>query len=145
MPSSPGCRRSVRVVVGVLHEPGVDLHLAAEDGLEVISDVHPGRNLGGAGGEFGVLRVNTQLLLAGEGLLAEASHPASNGPWACRSIRWAHGAGHGWPLAEVHEERFVGHQRLLLTNPGDSPIRHVLGEVVALLGPLGGSTGAVPS
>ena len=33
---------------------------------------------------------------------------------------------------EVHEERLVGHQRLLLAHPPDRLVRHVLGEVVAL-------------
>ena len=37
---------------------------------------------------------------------------------------------------EVHEERLVGHQRLLLAHPLDRLVRHVLGEVVALLGRL---------
>ena len=33
---------------------------------------------------------------------------------------------------EVDEERLVGHERLLLADPVDRPIRHVVGEVVAL-------------
>src|SRR5215204_830684 len=34
----------------------------------------------------------------------------------------------------VHEERLLGHERLLLTHPVDRAVGHVLGEVVALLG-----------
>ena len=37
---------------------------------------------------------------------------------------------------EVHEERLVGHERLLLARPLDRLVGHVLGEVVALLGRL---------
>src|SRR5215212_10370818 len=34
----------------------------------------------------------------------------------------------------VHEERLLGHERLLLTYPVDRAVGHVLGEVVAFLG-----------
>src|SRR5438105_1404176 len=37
---------------------------------------------------------------------------------------------------EVHEERLVGHERLLLAGPIDRLVGHVLGEVVSLLGRL---------
>ena len=37
---------------------------------------------------------------------------------------------------EVHEERLVGHQRFLLTHPLDRLVRHVLTQVVTLLGGL---------
>src|SRR5262249_6872766 len=37
------------------------------------------------------------------------------------------------PGREVHEERPVWHQRLLLAHPADRPVGHVLGEVIALL------------
>ena len=40
------------------------------------------------------------------------------------------------PRGEVHEERLVGHERLLLARPLDRLVGHVLGEVVALLGRL---------
>ena len=43
-------------------------------------------------------------------------------------VRCVGGAG-----GEVGEERLVGHQRLLLTDPVDRVVGHVLGEVVALL------------
>jgi hypothetical protein len=38
------------------------------------------------------------------------------------------------PGREVHEEWLVGHQGLLLADPIDRVVGHVLGEVVALLG-----------
>ena len=38
---------------------------------------------------------------------------------------------------EVHEERFVGRQGLLLSHPGDGPVRQILGEGVTLLRRLG--------
>ena len=44
--------------------------------------------------------------------------------------------GVGGARREVHEERFVGHQRLLLAHPGDGAIGEILGEGVALLGSL---------
>jgi len=37
---------------------------------------------------------------------------------------------------EIHEERLVGHERLLLAHPPHRLVRHVLGEVVTLLGTL---------
>ena len=68
------------VVVGVLEEAGVDLHLAREDGLEVVGDVVPGGDLLGPGGQLGLGRDHAELLLAGERLLAQASQPWSNLP-----------------------------------------------------------------
>jgi hypothetical protein len=43
------------------------------------------------------------------------------------------GAARGSHRGVVHEERLVGHQRLLLADPLDRLVGHVLGEVVALL------------
>ena len=60
------------VMVGVLHEPGVDLHLAREHRLEIIGHVDPRGDLFVAGGELGVGRNDAELLLARERLLA---HP----------------------------------------------------------------------
>ena len=42
------------------------------------------------------------------------------------------------PGRVVHEERLVGHERLLLAHPTDRLVGHVLGEVVALVRRLGG-------
>ena len=125
------------VVVGVLEEAGVDLHLAGEDGLQVVGHVVPGGDLLGAGGQLRLGRDHAELLLARERLLAQLV-PAlvelalvlrrplrPHVMWrVCRSRR------------EVDEERLVAHQRLLLTDPVDRFVGHVLGEVVALLGRL---------
>ena len=52
------------VVVRVLEEPGVDLHLAREHGLQVIRHVVPGRDLRGTLRELRVRRDHAQFLLA---------------------------------------------------------------------------------
>ncbi len=48
------------------------------------------------------------------------------------------------PGGEVHEERTVGHQSLLLADPADGVVGEVLGEVVALLGRRGRLDGRRP-
>ena len=123
------------VVVGVLQEPGEHLHLAGQHRLELVGHVVPGRDLGVAGGELGVRGDDAELLLAGEDPLA-LDVPAvvelagvAVGPLLGDVVR-----GMGRPVGEVHEERLVGHQRLLLTHPADGPVGQVLGQVVALLG-----------
>ena len=63
-----------------------------------------------------------------------ASQPSSNLPLVLvRPLRPHVMRRVGRPRREVHEERLVGHQRLLLADPVDGVIGHVLGEVVALL------------
>jgi hypothetical protein len=66
-----GAHEPADVVVGVLQEPGVDLHLAGQHRLEVLGHVVPGRDLGRPGGQLGVLGNHPELLLAGEGLLPQ--------------------------------------------------------------------------
>ena len=46
--------------------------------------------------------------------------------------------GMGRAGREVHEERLVAHQRLLLARPGDGLVGQILGQVVALSGRLRG-------
>ena len=53
------------MMVGVLHEPGVDLHLAGQDRFEIGGDVVPRLNLGWAGRKLGVGRHHPEPLLAG--------------------------------------------------------------------------------
>ena len=122
------------VVVGVLHEAGVDLHLAGEDRLEVVGHVVPRRDLVGARRELGVRGDHPELLLARERLLAQRV-PAGveaalvlGRPLRRDVVGRVRRAG-----CVVDEERLVGHQRLLLADPVDRVIGHVLGEVVALL------------
>ena len=125
------------MVVGVLHEPGVDLHLAGQHRLEVVGHVRPGADLLGTGGELRVRRHDALLLLAGQGLLPQ--HVPSRVERAL--VLGAPLGGHvvggvGGSRGEVHEEGLVGHERLLTLDPGDGVVGQVLGEVVALLGGL---------
>ena len=87
------------------------------------------------GGQHGVGRDHAELLLAGERLLPDGVpalvEPAlvAVGPLLGHVVRSVRGTGR-----EVHEERPVGRQRLLLLRPGDRLVRHVVHEVVAVLG-----------
>ena len=122
------------VVVGVLHEARVDLHLAREHRLEVLGQVVPRADLIRPSGQLRVGGDHAELLLTGERLLADRV-PAGveaalvlGAPLLRRVMRRVRRA-----RREVHEERLVGHQGLLLTDPGDRLVGQVLGEVVALL------------
>ena len=123
------------VVVGVLQESGVDLHLPGQHRLQVVGHVVPGRDLRRSRGQLGVGRDDPGLPLPLDGLLAQrvpaGVEPAGVpvGPLLRHVVRCVGGAG-----GEVDEERLVRHQRLLLADPLDRPVGHVLGEVVALLG-----------
>ena len=132
------------MVVGVLHEPGVDLHLAGEHRLEVVGHVVPGRDLLGPCRQLRIGRDHAELLLAGERALAQGVPAVVEralvlvrplGRDVVRSVRRAGRV--------VDEEGLVGHQRLLLADPLDRPVGHVLGEVVALAAVRSGSTGTV--
>ena len=46
---------------------------------------------------------------------------------------------------EIHKERLLRHQSLLLTHPRDRPISQILRQVITSSGVPGGSTGVVPS
>ena len=88
----------------------------------------------GPRGQLGVGGNDAELLLAREDLLAQLVPALIElalvlvGPLLRHVVRRVAGA-----RREVHEERLVGHQRLLLARPLDRLVRHVLGEVVALL------------
>ena len=122
------------VMVGVLQEAGVDLHLAREHRLEVVGHVVPGRDLLGPVGQLGLGRDHAELLLPCEGLLAQRVPARVEAalvlvrPLERHVVRRVRRA-----RREVGEERLVRHQRLLLADPVDRPVGHVLGEVVALL------------
>ena len=125
------------VMVGVLEEAGVDLHLAGEDRPHLLRRLVPGRDLGRTRGQLGIRGDHAELLLAREDLLAQRVPALVElalvlvGPLLGHVVRRVAGAGR-----EVHEERLVGHQRLLLARPLDRLVGHVLGEVIALLGRL---------
>ena len=124
------------VVVGVLHEGGIDLHLPGEHRLHLLGHLVPGRDLRVARGQHGVGRDHTEFLLARERRLAQLVPALVElalvlvDPFGRYVVRRVRGAG-----SEVHEERLVGHQRLLLAHPRDRLIGEVLGQVVALLRP----------
>ena len=121
-------------MVGVLEEAGVHLHLAREHRLEVVRHVVPGRDLLRPLGQLGLRRDHAELLLACEGLLAERVPARVEAalvlvrPLERHVVRRVRGA-----RREVGEERLVRHQRLLLADPVDRAVGHVLREVVALL------------
>ena len=122
------------VVVGVLEEAGVDLHLPCEHGLELLGHVVPGRDLVVARGELGVLGDHPELFLARERLLAQLVPAAVEAALVLgRPLRGNVVRRVSRTRREVGEERLVGHQRLLLTDPRDRLVGHVLGEVVPLL------------
>ena len=122
-------------MVGVRHEPGVHLHLARQHRLQLIRHVVPRRDLLGPGGELGVGRDHAERLLPLEDLRPQRippgveAAPVAVDPVVRCLVRRVGRAGR-----EVHEERLVGQQRLLLAHPGDGVVGHVLREVVALLG-----------
>ena len=109
------------VMVGVLHEPGVHFHLALEHRLELRGHVVPGRNLLVARRQLGVGGDDAQLLLLREGDLALLVPAVGElalvlvDPLLRHVVR-----GVGGARREVHEERLVRHQRLLLAHPGDA-------------------------
>ena len=125
------------MVVDVFEESRIDLHLAREDRPHVLRRLVPGGDLVRPRGQNSVGGDHAQLLLSCERLLTHLV-PAlielalvSVDPVLRHVVRRVAGAGR-----EIHEERLVGHQRFLLARPLDRLVRHVLGEVVALLGRL---------
>ncbi len=130
-----GVDQPTEVMVGVIEEPGIDLHLSCQHRPEIVGHVVPCGDLGGPRGQLcvtgddpeflllcerslplGVPAVVESALVFGRPLLGDVMRRV------CR------------PRRPVDEERLVGHQRLLLADPLDRVVGHVLGEVVALLG-----------
>ena len=123
------------MVIGVLHEPGVHLHLPGEHRLEGFRHVVPARDLGRPGGQLGIRWNDAASLLAFEGLLTH-DVPALveralvfRRPFGSDMMRGVRRTGR-----EVHEERLVGHQCLLLADPVDRVVGEILRQVIALLG-----------
>ena len=123
------------VVVGVLEEARVDLHLAREHRLQVVGHLVPCRDLLRALGELRLGRDHAELLLLRERPLAQRVPAVVELPLVLVRPFRPHVMGRvGGARRVVHEEGLVGHQRLLLGDPVDGVVGHVLGEVVALLG-----------
>ncbi len=119
------------MIVGVLQECRVHLHLALQYGLEFGVHVIPGRDLVVTRGEYGIGRNNAQLFLFLESDLALLV-PAMGelalvlvDPLLRHVVRRVGSAGR-----EVHEERLVSHERLLLARPGNRLVGQILGQVV---------------
>ena len=125
------------MVVGVLHEAGVHLHLAAQDGLERLRHVVPRRNFAVASGELRVRRDDAERLLPGDGFLAQLVPALVElalvfvSPFLRHMMRRVRRAG-----CEIGKERLVRRQRLLLRHPGHRLVGHVLHEVITLFGRL---------
>ena len=126
--------QSADVVVGVFQEPGVHLHLPAQDGLERLRHVGPTRDLLVPGRQLAVLRDHAELLLPSEDLVSQSIPSLVElalvlvGPLPGHVVRSMAGAGR-----EVDEEGLVGQQRFLLADPADGLVGHVGHEVVAFL------------
>ncbi len=122
------------VVVGVLEETGVDLHLAREHRLELVGHVLPGRDLLVSRSQLRIRGDDPEFLLPLEDFLAKGVPALVEAalvlvrPLRRDLVRRMRGT-----RSEVDEEGLVGHERLLLANPLDRLVGHVLGEVVTLL------------
>ena len=122
------------VVVGVLREPGIDLHLAGVEGPQILGDPVPGREGRVARGQLGVRRDHPELLLTGERLLAQLVPALVEltlvlvGPRVGHVMRRMATA-----RGEVQEERLGGVLGADAMEPLDGPIRHGVGEVVRVV------------
>ena len=92
-----GVDQTADVVVGVLEEPGVDLHLPGQHRLELLGHVVPGGDLFVPRGQLGVLRDDPQFLLPGEGA-SRAGRPSRRRtrPGSGRPTPSGRGEGRGW-------------------------------------------------
>jgi hypothetical protein len=110
------------VMIGVLQEAGVHLHLPGQHRLELIGHVLPRRKFGVPGGQLGVRRDDSQLLLPANVRSRCTSHPSSTAPVLVGPLLGdvMRGVRRAW--CEIDKKRLVGHQRLLLTHPIHSPI-----------------------
>jgi hypothetical protein len=123
------------VVVGVLREPGVDLHLTGVVGLEFARDLIPGGERLVSRRQLRVRRDHAQFLLPGEGLLAKTVPSLVElalvliRPFAGHMVR-----GVAAPSGEIDEERLAGVLRPDPVQPPDGLVGHGIGQVVRVLG-----------
>ena len=118
-------------MISVLEEPGVHLHLAGEDRLEFAGHVVPRGDVVVPFGQLGVVGDDAEFFLTAEGAgsggvptLVELALVLVS-PLFGDVVRCVGGA-----RRVVDEEGLVGHQALLLADPLDRVIGHVLTEVV---------------
>ena len=130
-----GVEHTADVVVGVLRIARVHLHLAGVEGLELVRDVVPGGDGVVARRELRLGGDDAESLLPGERLLTHLVPALVEGalvllgPGFCHVMR-----GVAAPGGEVGEERLP---RVLCTDrvePLDRLVRHVVGQVVGLVG-----------
>src|ERR1700734_445661 len=125
------------MMIGILQEPGIYLHLAYEYGLERRGHSVPRRNFFVPRCQFAIFRNDSQLFLARESFLAQLVPTLIElafvliRPFFGNVVRCV-----GGTRREIHEEGLIGNQRLLLTDPVDSLVRHILHEVIAFFGSL---------
>ncbi len=122
------------VVVRVLREPGVDLHLARVERLQIVSKAVPRWKCRVAGRELGVGRDHPEFLLASERLFAELVPALVElarvlvGPILGDMVRSVTA-----PSREVQEEGLVCVLSSDPVQPLDAAVRHRIREVVRLL------------
>ena len=123
--------------VGVFHEPGIHLHLTRQDRLERVGHVVPRRNFCGAQGQSCVGRDDAEFLLPRITLLAHLVPTLIElalvlvRPFLWNVVRSMRRAGR-----KIDKEGLIGHQRLLLANPINRVVGHVVGQVIAFFGGL---------
>ena len=120
--------------VGVLDEAGEDFHPAALEGALVLGDVVPGSHRLVARGQLGAGRDDAHLELAlvdplpvGFPAVVELAF-VFVGPLRPDVVRPVGRAG-----CPVHQERLVGGEGLVLVEPGERLVHHVLGEVITFV------------
>ena len=128
-------------MVGAGQEPGEHLHHPGGQPAGVRRQAVPGRHIGVVARQLGIGRHDAQFLLAGEhplpvGVPAVVELPlVTVGPLLGHMVRGVGGAG-----AKVQEERLVRGDLLGIGDESDRLVGQVLGQVIALLRVLGGST-----
>ena len=121
------------VMVGVREKRGVDLHLPRQHRFHLRRHRVERGDFRRPLGELGISGNHAERLLARKGFFADLVPALVElslelvDPFLGHLMGRVRGTGR-----VVHEERLVGHQRLLLAHPPDRLVGHVLGEVVPL-------------